>query len=212
LGGDTPKGDIPISSCTLRSVPAVLRCVPPDGRGSRSAALEGGYVRGSPSDESARLRSANRGPWLAEGSPVAGSASRRSEGAMRPAIARCHSPGTSLMALAAGRAGGGAAEGRGVRAELSGREVKRRLAGASQVERRSERPPSEAEPYSAPVRSSRRGRRRRRIRGPRRSLTGDIPRGDIPISSYTLRSVPPPSVQECPRPPHFGVIASIVLR
>src|SRR4030065_304896 len=38
---------------------------------------------------------------------------------------------------------GGAAEGRGGRAELSGRKVKRRLAGASQVERRSERPPSE---------------------------------------------------------------------
>src|SRR4030065_1031526 len=42
-----------------------------------------------------------------------------------------------------GEGRGGAAEGRGVRAELSGREVKRRLAGASQVERRSERPPSE---------------------------------------------------------------------
>src|SRR3990170_4048600 len=38
---------------------------------------------------------------------------------------------------------GGAAEGRGVRAELSGRKVKRRLAGSSRVERRSERPPSE---------------------------------------------------------------------
>src|SRR4030066_2578806 len=137
-----------------------------------------------------------RGPLREPGSPVAGAASRRSEGARSPAIARRISPGTSLMALAGGRAGGGAAEGRGGRAELSGREVKRRLAGASQVERRSERPPSEAEPYSAPVRSSRRGRRRRRIRGPRRSLPRDIPRGDIPISSYTLRSVPPPTVRE----------------
>src|SRR3989304_4038280 len=36
---------------------------------------------------------------------------------------------------------GGAAEGRGVRAELSGRKVKRRRAGASHVERRSEDPP-----------------------------------------------------------------------
>src|SRR4030065_2788 len=36
---------------------------------------------------------------------------------------------------------GGAAEGWGVRAELSGRKVKRRLAGASQVERRSEELP-----------------------------------------------------------------------
>ena len=36
---------------------------------------------------------------------------------------------------------GRSSRGRGIRAELSGREVKRRLAGASQVERRSEEPP-----------------------------------------------------------------------
>jgi hypothetical protein len=50
---------------------------------------------------------------------------------------------------------GWSSRGRGIRAELSGREVKRRLAGASQVERRSEEPPprmrSEARARSLPI-------------------------------------------------------------
>ena len=157
-------------------------------------------------------QAASSTPPHRHGSPVAGSAIRRSEGTMRPAIARRHSPGTSLMALAAGRVGGGAAEGRGVRAELSGREVKRRLAGASQVERRSERPPSEdAEAgHGAPYRVTRQPARRKDgrvlrnvsvLRGSSRSLSGDSPRGDIPRSSYTLRSVPPQAFRSVPALP-----------
>src|SRR4030065_214798 len=66
-----------------------------------------------------------------------------------------------------GEGRGGAAEGRGVRAELSGREVKRRLAGASQVERRSERPPSEdAEAgHGAPYRVTRQRARAQQPQG-----------------------------------------------
>ncbi|KRT71878.1 MAG: hypothetical protein XU12_C0030G0001, partial [Deltaproteobacteria bacterium CSP1-8] len=61
---------------------------------------------------------------------------------------------------------GGAAEGRGVRAELSGRKVKRRLAGSSRVERRSENPPPRMrKPAMAPCNGARScGARRRRER------------------------------------------------
>src|SRR4030066_1614374 len=136
-----------------------------------------------------------RGPLREPGSPVAGAASRRSEGAMRPAIARRISPGTSLMALAAGRAGGGAAEGRGVRAELSGREVKRRLAGASQVERRSERPPSEdAEAgHGAPYRVTRQRARAQQPQGaPTPGGSGarvDLSPGTFPGGTFLYRVI-----------------------
>src|SRR3990172_3322294 len=80
---------------------------------------------------------------------------------------------------------GGAAEGRGVRAELSGREVKRRPAGSSRVERWSERPPSEdAEAgYDTPAQlrwTSRMGKRR---------SPGPLARGRVP--SATLATLPP---------------------
>ena len=79
---------------------------------------------------------------------------------------------------------GGAAKGRGVRAELSGREVKRRLAGAPQVERWSERPPSEdAEAgYDTPAQL-----RRTSGMGKRRS-PGPLVRGGFPSAAFvTLR-------------------------
>src|SRR3990172_7423218 len=80
---------------------------------------------------------------------------------------------------------GGAAEGRGGRAELSGREVKRRPAGSSRVERWSERPPSEdAEAgYDTPAQlrwTSRMGKRR----SPRTLARGRVP-------SATLATLPP---------------------
>src|SRR4030067_278155 len=116
-------------------------------------------------------------------------------------VSRLRQPGTLGDAGGAPR-GHGERGGGGGRAELPGREVKRRLAGASQVERRSERPPSEdAEAgHGAPYRVTRQpaprkdGRVLRNVsvlRGPSRSLSGDSPRGAVPRSSYTLRGVHP---------------------
>src|SRR4030067_370568 len=113
-------------------------------------------------------------------------------------VSRLRQPGTLGDAGGAPR-GHGERGGGGGRAELPGREVKRRLAGASQVERRSERPPSEdAEAgHGAPYRVT---RQRARAQQPQGAPTPGGSGARVDLSPGTFLIHLRDAGEECPRP------------
>src|SRR3989304_1418855 len=134
-----------------------------------------------------------RGPWLPGGAAAPPGRARRA-----PA-----SPGVPRALFSSYPDAGGAAEGRGVRAELSGREVKRRLADSSRVERWSEGlPPRMRKPAMTPRTKARRCRasRPKKPGKPKAPPPGGAERRPSPAAKGALRRRPPQGIPRAGAP------------